>query len=119
MIDVTARDIQKREGQYTRAKGFDTFAPLGPWIETTPDARDASDLAIETFVNGERRQASRTSELVFSPASLVSFISQVMTLLPGDVVSTGTPAGVGALHPGDTIEVRIDRVGALCCGVGS
>ena len=115
MIDVTARDIQRREGQYTRAKGFDTFAPLGPWIDT---AADPADLTIETYVNGERRQASRTSELVFSPSFLVSFISQVMTLLPGDVVSTGTPAGVGPLTPGDTIEVRIGSIGALRCGVG-
>ncbi|MBI2962263.1 MAG: fumarylacetoacetate hydrolase family protein [Deltaproteobacteria bacterium] len=115
MIDVTARDIQRREGQYTRAKGFDTFAPLGPWIDT---AADPADLEIETYVNGERRQASRTSELIFSPAFLVSFISQVMTLLPGDVVSTGTPAGVGPLHPGDVVEVRIESIGALRCGVG-
>jgi 2-keto-4-pentenoate hydratase/2-oxohepta-3-ene-1,7-dioic acid hydratase in catechol pathway len=115
MIDVTARDIQRREGQYTRAKGFDTFAPLGPWIET---ATDPEDLTIETFVNGERRQASRTSELIFSPAFLVSFISHVMTLLPGDVVSTGTPSGVGPLRPGDSIELRIGSIGALRCGVG-
>ncbi len=115
MIDVTARDIQRREGQYTRAKGFDTFAPLGPWIDT---AADPADLAIETYVNGERRQSSRTSELIFSPAFLVSFISQVMTLLPGDVVSSGTPAGVGPLRAGDTIEVRIESIGALRCGVG-
>ena len=114
MIDVTARDIQRREGQYTRAKGFDTFAPLGPWIET---AVDPEDVTIETFVNGERRQASRTNELIFSPAFLVSFISHVMTLLPGDVVSTGTPSGVGALRPGDSIEVRIGSIGALRCGV--
>lgn len=116
MIDVTARDIQKREVQYTRAKGFDTFAPLGPWIET---AADANDLAIETFVNGKQRQASRTRELIFSPADLVSFVSQVMTLLPGDVISTGTPSGVGPLRPGDTIEVRIERIGSLHCGVAS
>jgi len=116
MIDVTARDLQRRDVQYTRAKGFDTFAPLGPWIET--DA-DAGDLTIETYVNGERRQNSRTSELIFSPAFLVSFISQVMTLLPGDVISTGTPAGVGPLRPGDTVEVRIGSIGALACRVGS
>lgn len=116
MIDVTARDIQKREGQYTRAKGFDTFAPLGPWIET---AAAATDLAIETYVNGERRQASRTRELIFSPAFLVSFVSQVMTLVPGDVISTGTPSGVGPLRPGDAIEVRIEQIGSLHCGVAS
>lgn len=116
MIDVTARDIQRREGQYTRAKGFDTFAPLGPWIETVADP---SDLSVETYVNGERRQSSRTRELIFSPAFLVSFISQVMTLHPGDVVSTGTPSGVGGLDPGDVIEVRIGDVGALRCSVGS
>ncbi len=116
MIDVTARDIQRREGQYTRAKGFDSFAPLGPWIDT---AADPDDVTIETWVNGERRQASRTSELVFSPPSLVSFISNVMTLLPGDVISTGTPAGVGPLRPGDSVEVRIGDIGTLRCGVGS
>jgi 2-keto-4-pentenoate hydratase/2-oxohepta-3-ene-1,7-dioic acid hydratase in catechol pathway len=116
LIDVTARDIQRREGQYTRAKGFDTFAPLGPWIET---AAQVDDLSIETFVNGERRQASRTAELIFSPAFLVSFISHAMTLLPGDVISTGTPAGVGPLHPGDTIEVRIEQIGSLGCGVAT
>jgi 2-keto-4-pentenoate hydratase/2-oxohepta-3-ene-1,7-dioic acid hydratase in catechol pathway len=116
MIDVTARDIQRREGQYTRAKGFDTFAPLGPWIDTTADP---TDLTIETYVNGERRQASRTTELIFSPAFLVSFISQVMTLLPGDVISTGTPAGVGSLCPGDVVEVTIGSIGSLRCGVGS
>lgn len=116
MIDVTARDIQRRENQYTRAKGFDTFAPLGPWIET---AADPADLAVETRVNGAVRQRSRTRELIFSPPFLVSFISQVMTLNPGDVVSTGTPSGVGALEPGDVIEVEIESVGTLRCGVGA
>ena len=115
MIDVTARDLQAKDVQYTRAKGFDTFAPLGPWIET---GADPDDLTIETWVNGERRQASTTRELIFSVAALVSFISGVMTLLPADVISTGTPAGVGPLSSGDVIEVRIGGVGSLRCGVG-
>lgn len=116
MIDVTARDIQRREVQYTRAKGFDTFAPLGPWIET--DA-DPTRLAIETRVNGAVRQSSRTDQLVFAPAELVSFVSRWVTLLPGDVISTGTPAGVGRLSPGDVIELAIERIGTLRCLVGS
>ena len=116
MIDVTARDLQQKDVQYTRAKGFDTFAPLGPGIET--DA-DPDDLVIETWVNGERRQASTTRELIFPVAALVSFVSGVMTLEPGDVISTGTPAGVGRLEPGDAIEVRIGGVGTLRCAVGA
>jgi 2-keto-4-pentenoate hydratase/2-oxohepta-3-ene-1,7-dioic acid hydratase in catechol pathway len=115
MIDVTAGDILRREGQYARAKGFDTFAPLGPWIDAEVDPED---LTIETYVNGERRQASRTSESVFSPAFLASFVSQAMTLLPGDVVFAGTSAGAWPLAPGDAVEVRIGSIGALRCGVG-
>lgn len=108
--DVTARDLQKQDGQWTRAKSFDTFCPLGPWIETdlNPD-----DLAVESFLNGERRQASRTSQLIFSVNELVSFISRVMTLFPGDVILTGTPAGIGPMKPGDEIEVRIEGIGGL------
>jgi 2-keto-4-pentenoate hydratase/2-oxohepta-3-ene-1,7-dioic acid hydratase in catechol pathway len=115
-IDVTARDLQAKDVQYTRAKGFDTFAPLGPWIET---GADPEDLTIETYVNGERRQASSTRELIFSVETLVSFVSNVMTLLPGDVILTGTPAGVGELRPGDVVEVRIGGVGELRCGVAA
>lgn len=108
--DVTARDLQKEDGQWTRAKGFDTFAPLGPWIVTdlSPD-----NLRIESYLNGERRQSASTSQLIFKVPALVSFISRVMTLLPGDVISTGTPAGVGAMKSGDRIEVVIDGIGRL------
>jgi len=108
--DVTARDVQQRERHNSRAKSFDTFCPLGPWIVTNvcPD-----DLAIQCRVNGVLRQDSRTSQLVFGVPALVSFISQVMTLLPGDVVLTGTPAGIGPLAPGDVVEVEIEGVGVL------
>jgi len=108
--DVTARDLQRRDVQFTRGKGFDTFAPLGPWIVTD---LDPSDLALEVRVNGEVRQKSRTAQLIFNCDFLVSFISQVMTLLPGDVISTGTPAGVSPMQVGDVVEVEIERIGCL------
>jgi 2-keto-4-pentenoate hydratase/2-oxohepta-3-ene-1,7-dioic acid hydratase in catechol pathway len=108
--DVTARDLQKEDGQWTRAKGFDTFAPLGPWIVTD---LDTSHLKIESYLNGERRQSASTAQLIFKVPALVSFISQVMTLLPGDVIATGTPAGVGSMKAGDTIEVVIEGIGRL------
>lgn len=108
--DVTARDIQKRDGQWTRAKGFDTFCPVGPWVETDVDPLD---LKIETYLNGELKQSSRTSDMIFNVYELVSFISGVMTLLPGDIVLTGTPAGVGPMRPGDVVEVRIEGIGSL------
>jgi 2-keto-4-pentenoate hydratase/2-oxohepta-3-ene-1,7-dioic acid hydratase in catechol pathway len=108
--DVTARDLQKKDGQWTRAKGFDGFCPLGPWVETDVDP---SDLEIQTLLNGEVVQQSRTSDMVFDVPTLVSFISCVMTLLPGDVVLTGTPSGIGPMHPGDVVEVRIEGVGSL------
>lgn len=98
--DVTARDLQRRDGQWTRSKGFDTFCPLGPWI--VPDL-DPHDLALRTWVNGELRQDSSTRDLIFGVEELVSFISQVMTLEPGDVILTGTPSGVGPLAPGDVV----------------
>ncbi len=113
--DVTARDLQKRDGQWTRAKGFDGFCPLGPWIETDVDPYD---LAVECYVNGERRQSARTSDMLFDPFELVSFASKVMTLVPGDVVLTGTPGGIGPLHHGDVVEVRIEGVGSLVNVVG-
>lgn len=108
--DVTERHYQKEDGQWTRGKGFDTFAPCGPWIETEvqPD-----DLKLEALVNGEVRQSARTSELIFGISTLVSFISGVMTLLPGDVIATGTPAGVSPLKPGDIVEIRIENIGTL------
>ena len=108
--DVTARDLQKKDIQYTRAKGFDTFAPMGPWIETDIDP---DDVTIETYLNGERRQHTSTADMIFSVRRLVSFVSQVMTLLPGDVIATGTPSGVGKIKPGDTIEVKIEGIGTL------
>jgi 2-keto-4-pentenoate hydratase/2-oxohepta-3-ene-1,7-dioic acid hydratase in catechol pathway len=108
--DVTARDLQKRDGQWTRAKGFDGFCPLGPWVETD---LDPSDLQLETFVNGKLRQSARTSDMIFDVPTLVSAISRTMTLLPGDTVLTGTPSGVGELHAGDTVEVRIQGIGSL------
>ena len=108
--DVTARDLQKKDGQWTRAKSFDTFCPIGPWIQTD---LDPDDLLIESYVNGERRQSSRTSQFIFGVDLLVSFISQVMTLEPGDLIITGTPAGIGPLQAGDEVEVRIEGIGCL------
>ncbi|MCW2908957.1 MAG: 5-carboxymethyl-2-hydroxymuconateDelta-isomerase [Actinomycetia bacterium] len=108
--DVTARDLQARDGQWTRAKGFDTFCPLGPWIET--DA-DPADLQLTTEVNGEVRQQARTSQLLYDVPALVEYVSTVMTLLPGDVLLTGTPAGVGSLEEGDEVSVTIENVGSL------
>lgn len=108
--DVTARDIQKKDGQWTRAKSFDTFCPLGPWIET---CLDPSDVSVESYLNGEKRQSSRTLQLIFSVDRLVSFISGVMTLYPGDVILTGTPAGIGQMRPGDEIEIKIEGIGVL------
>ncbi|GIH29765.1 2-hydroxyhepta-2,4-diene-1,7-dioate isomerase [Acrocarpospora phusangensis] len=108
--DVTARDLQKRDVQFTRAKGFDTFCPLGPWIETD---LDASDLALTTTVNGELRQSGRTSQLLFDIPTLIAHVTAVMTLLPGDVLLTGTPAGVGPLTPGDEVSVGIEGIGTL------
>jgi 2-keto-4-pentenoate hydratase/2-oxohepta-3-ene-1,7-dioic acid hydratase in catechol pathway len=108
--DVTARDLQRADGQWARAKGFDSFCPLGPWIETD---LDSSDLALRTLVNGEPRQQARTSQLERGVASLLAFVSRVMTLLPGDVLLTGTPAGVGPLEVGDRVEVEVDGIGVL------
>ncbi|MBM4326555.1 MAG: hypothetical protein FJ118_05250 [Deltaproteobacteria bacterium] len=108
--DVTARDLQQKDGQWTRAKSFDTFCPIGPWIETEVDP---SDLAIELLLNGEPKQRSRTSNLIFNPFQLVAFVSDVMTLFPGDVIATGTPSGIGRLAPGDQVEVRIEGIGSL------
>lgn len=108
--DVTARDWQKQDGQWARAKGSDGFCPLGPWIETV---LDPADVGVSARVNGEERQSGRTSDFVFSPAALVAFISRTITLLPGDVVLTGTPPGVGPLQPGDTVEIEVEGVGVL------
>jgi 2-keto-4-pentenoate hydratase/2-oxohepta-3-ene-1,7-dioic acid hydratase in catechol pathway len=108
--DVTARDIQKREIQHTRAKSYDTFACCGPWMVR---GLDASDLLVTCRLNGELKQSGRTSDMVHSPAKLVSFISHIMTLLPGDVISTGTPSGVGPMKAGDVVEVEIEGIGVL------
>jgi len=108
--DVSARDLQKKDGQFARAKSFDTFCPVGPAIAA---GVDPSDLAIQTRVNGEVRQSSRTSQMVFSPTFLLAYISRMMTLLPGDLILTGTPAGIGPLSPGDRVEVEIEGIGIL------
>jgi 2-keto-4-pentenoate hydratase/2-oxohepta-3-ene-1,7-dioic acid hydratase in catechol pathway len=108
--DVTARDLQARDGQWTRAKGFDTFCPLGPWIETD---LDPSDVQLTTTVNGEVKQDSRTSLLIHDIARLVSYVTAVMTILPGDVLLTGTPAGVGPLAAGDSVSVQVEGIGTL------
>ncbi|MBN2106859.1 MAG: fumarylacetoacetate hydrolase family protein [Deltaproteobacteria bacterium] len=108
--DVTARDLQQKDGQFTRAKGFDTFCPIGPCIETELDPAAAR---IETRLNGELRQETSTADFIFPVYRLVSFISQVMTLLPGDVIATGTPSGIGPMQPGDEVEVRIRGIGLL------
>jgi 2-keto-4-pentenoate hydratase/2-oxohepta-3-ene-1,7-dioic acid hydratase in catechol pathway len=108
--DVSARDLQKQDGQWGRAKGFDTFCPMGPAIETE---LDPTGLSISCTVNGEIRQEASTADMVFGVAELFAFISRVMTLLPGDVILTGTPAGTAAVRPGDLMEVHVERIGAL------
>lgn len=108
--DVTAREMQNRGVQYSHVKGFDTFAPLGPCIAV---GLDPDNLAVEGWVNGVRRQASRTNQLVFSAAELIAYISAIMTLEPGDVISTGTPSGIGGLADGDTVTIKVEGVGEL------
>jgi 2-keto-4-pentenoate hydratase/2-oxohepta-3-ene-1,7-dioic acid hydratase in catechol pathway len=111
--DVTARELQTKDIQYTRAKGFDTFAPIGPCIATGIDYNSPGGIGIEGWVNDDRRQASSTRELIFSIDRLVAFVSGVMTLLPGDIISTGTPAGVGPLKAGDCVTIKVSGVGEL------
>ncbi|NDL60844.1 fumarylacetoacetate hydrolase family protein [Phytoactinopolyspora mesophila] len=108
--DVTARDLQRKDNQWARAKGFDSSCPLGPWIETDIDT---SDLSVRCQVNGEQRQFGRTSQMVFDVAALVSYVSAAFTLLPGDVILTGTPAGVGPIVAGDHVVVSIEGIGVL------
>jgi 2-keto-4-pentenoate hydratase/2-oxohepta-3-ene-1,7-dioic acid hydratase in catechol pathway len=108
--DVTARDLQKTDGQWTRAKGFDTFCPFGPWIDTD---FDVSDALITCKVNSEPRQMASTRDMIFGVGTLVAFISSVMTLEPGDILFTGTPAGVGPLRDGDEVVVEIEGLGEL------
>lgn len=108
--DVTARDLQSSDGQWTRAKGFNTFAPFGPCIETE---LDPADVPVRTLLNGEVRQDGNTSDLIYSVAEVIAFVSGIMTLLPGDVIATGTPGGIGPMSPGDVVEVTIPPVGTL------
>jgi 2-keto-4-pentenoate hydratase/2-oxohepta-3-ene-1,7-dioic acid hydratase in catechol pathway len=108
--DVSERYAQREDGQWTRAKSYDTFAPIGPWIETEiePD-----NLKIETYLNSELRQSAYTTDLIFGVYDLISFISGIMTLLPGDIIATGTPSGIGPMNAGDVVEVKIDKIGIL------
>jgi 2-keto-4-pentenoate hydratase/2-oxohepta-3-ene-1,7-dioic acid hydratase in catechol pathway len=108
--DVTARELQRKDVQYTRAKGFDTFAPIGPCVAI---GLDPSELDVEGWVNGEKRQSSNTRQLIFSVREIIAFVSSVMTLLPGDVIATGTPSGVGPLKAGDRVTVKIAGIGEL------
>jgi acylpyruvate hydrolase len=118
--DVSARDLQGREPQWTRAKGFDTSCPWGPWITTVDELPDANGLRIGSWVNGEQRQDSTTDDLIFGPRELVRFISETCTLEPGDIILTGTPEGVGMamsppqfLEPGDMVRIEIERLGSI------
>jgi acylpyruvate hydrolase len=120
MNDVTARDLQKRERQWVRAKGLDTFAPCGPWLVTTDEIPDPHSLDIALTVNGETRQHSNTADLIFNIPRLIAFISEDLTLMPGDIITTGTPSGVGVfmkppvfLKAGDEVSVSINRIGTL------
>ena len=108
--DVTARDQQRADGQWTRGKGHDTFCPLGPWIDTTADP---ADLAVTTTLDGEVKQSSRTSLFLHDVGALVEWVSRVMTLLPGDVILTGTPAGVGPMQAGQTVSITVEGIGTL------
>lgn len=108
--DVTARDLQHKDKQWTRAKGFDTFAAIGPCIETE---LNPGNVSLKTYLNGELKQQANTSDLIFPVPQIVSSISHIMTLLPGDIIATGTPSGIGPMNPGDTIEVKIEAIGTL------
>lgn len=111
--DITARDLQTSDKQWARAKGFDSFCPLGPWIVTHLSLDEASDLQVTTTVNGELKQDGRTSDMVQGIAELIEYVSGFTTLLPGDVILTGTPAGVGPLQPGDQVAVTVEGIGTL------
>jgi 2-keto-4-pentenoate hydratase/2-oxohepta-3-ene-1,7-dioic acid hydratase in catechol pathway len=111
--DVTARDLQTSDGQWVRAKGFDSFCPLGPWIATHIDLAEAGKLDLTTTVNGESRQSGNTEQMVHSIAALIAHISAFTTLLPGDVILTGTPAGIGPINPGDVVSVTVSGIGTL------
>jgi 2-keto-4-pentenoate hydratase/2-oxohepta-3-ene-1,7-dioic acid hydratase in catechol pathway len=114
LCDVTARDLQRKDVQFTRAKSFDTFCPFGPWIETSLDPRDVS---VRARVNGVVKQDGRTRDMLFPVAMIVAYVSRVMTLEPGDVIATGTPEGVGPIVAGDVVEVEVEGVGVLRCSV--
>lgn len=116
--DVTARELQTKDVQYTRAKGFDTFAPIGPCIAIGIDYRAPDGVRVEGWVNEERRQASSTNQLIFPIDTLIAFVTGVMTLLPGDIISTGTPAGIGSLKAGDRVTIKVAGVGELSNPVG-
>ena len=109
--DVTARDLQTKDKLFGRAKGFDTFAPVGPWIET--QVEDVRALSLVTSVNGQVRQRGHTADMIFGPAELIGYVSRIMTLNPGDVIMTGTPPGIGPIKPGDEVRVDISQVGIL------
>jgi len=111
--DVTARDLQRTDGQWSRAKGYDTFCPLGPWITTHQSIDEASDLRIVTRLDGEVKQDGRTKDMVFGVLEIISYITSFSTLLPGDVILTGTPEGVGTMLPGQEVEVEIEGIGTL------
>ena len=108
--DITARDLQYQDKQWTRAKSFDTFAAVGPCIETE---LDPGNVVVKTYLNGELKQQANTSDLIYSVPELINFISHVMTLLPGDIIATGTPSGIGPMNPGDTVEIKIEPIGTL------
>lgn len=110
--DVTARDLQKKDGQWTRGKGFDTFCPVGPY-EVPAEEIDFSQLSLETWLNGERRQQGSVSQLIFSLGDIIEFVTRFMTLEPGDLIATGTPEGVGPMQPGDAVTVKIEGLGTL------
>lgn len=116
--DVTARALQEKHVGYTRAKGFDSFAPVGPCIAQGLDYSSTDGLAVEGWVNGVKRQSSSTRELIFPIPRLIAFISSIMTLLPGDIISTGTPSGIGPLHAGDRVTIKVEGVGELTNPVG-
>ncbi|MDX1984113.1 MAG: fumarylacetoacetate hydrolase family protein [Bryobacteraceae bacterium] len=110
--DITARDLQKKDGQWARAKGFDTFCPTGPWVVPRNQV-DFGSIRIQTWVNGEQKQNGSVRDMIFSVGDIIAYITQFQTLEPGDLIATGTPPGVGPIHPGDTIRVEITGIGAL------
>jgi len=117
--DVTARDLQRTDGQWSRAKGYDTFCPLGPWITTHQSVDEVSDLRIRTTVDGEVKQDGRTRDMVFGVPEIIAYITSFATLLPGDVILTGTPEGVSTIHPGQEVQIEIEGIGTLSNPVAS